>query len=90
MNLKTCSVTIQIPEHRMNQTATLFIQRANAFKSDITVTQGGNNVNAKSLLGFLSLNPGTGDLVTLTANGPDEGNALETLRILLTTAERKI
>ena len=60
-----------------------FIRTANSFKSSILVSQGNNSVNAKSLLGFLSLEPGDGDEVTLSANGPDEAEALEALRNIL-------
>ena len=85
--MKTCSVTVQIPEHQMKETATRFIQTANSFKSNLVVTQGANRVNAKSLLGFLSLNPGTGDEVVLTGEGADEAEALKALGAILGRSE---
>ena len=63
--------------------ATFFIQKANSFKSQISVAQGDNSVNAKSLLGFLSLQPAEGSQVTLTAEGPDEAEALKALADML-------
>ena len=81
--MKTDSFTVQIPRHRMKERAADFIRTANSFKSSILVSQGNNSVNAKSLLGFLSLEPGDGDEVTLSANGPDEAEALEALRNIL-------
>ena len=85
--MKTCSVTVQIPEHQMKETATPFIRTANSFKSNLVVTQGANRVNAKSLLGFLSLNPGAGEEVILTGEGPDEAEALEALGAILGPSE---
>ena len=67
----------------MKERAADFIRTANSFKSSILVSQGNNSVKAKSLLGFLSLEPGDGDEVTLSANGPDEAEALEALRNIL-------
>ena len=67
----------------MKERAADFIRTANSFKSSILVSQGNNSVNAKSLLGFLSLEPGDGDEVTLSANGPAEAEALEALRNIL-------
>ena len=81
--LQTRTVTVTITEHQLNQIAALFIQKANSFKSQLTVSQGDNSVNAKSLLGFLSLEPPQGSQVTLTADGPDEEEALQALAGML-------
>lgn len=83
IRLKTHSLTVQIPRQRMKERAADFIRTANSFKSSLIVSQGPNSVNAKSLLGFLSLDPGAGDEVTLTADGPDEAEALKVLSSLL-------
>ena len=80
--LQTQTVTVTIAEHQLNHVATFFIQKANSFKSQISVAQGDNSVNAKSLLGIMSLGIVPGAQVTLTAMGSDEEaavNALETL-----------
>ena len=65
----TKEVKVQVPDGLHHQTAATFIQTANRFSSLIRVTYGTNNVNAKSLLGVLSLSIGMGALVTLTAEG---------------------
>ena len=80
--LQTQTVTVTIAEHQLNHVATFFIQKANSFKSQISVAQG-DSVNAKSLLGFLSLQPAEGSQVTLTAEGPDEAEALKALADML-------
>ena len=52
--------------------ATFFIQKANEFKSSIWVEKDERRVNAKSLLGVLSLGIVKGTSINLIADGPDE------------------
>lgn len=59
--------------------ATFFIQKANEFKSGIWVEKGERRVNAKSLLGVLSLGIAKGETVTLLADGADEKEAIDAL-----------
>ena len=63
--------------------ATFFIQKANEFKSSIWVEKEERRVNAKSLLGVLSLGIVKGTAVTLIADGDDEEEAIETLTALI-------
>lgn len=56
--------------------ATFFIQKANSYKSSIWVEKDDRKVNAKSLLGVLSLGIAKGMTVTLTADGQDENAAI--------------
>lgn len=56
--------------------ATFFIQKANEFKSGIWVEKDDRRVNAKSLLGVLSLGVAPGDTVLLSADGEDEDAAV--------------
>ena len=59
--------------------ATFFIQKANSFKSSIWVEKDDRRVNAKSLLGILSLGVTEGTTITLIADGADESVALKGL-----------
>lgn len=59
--------------------ATFFIQRANEFKSSIWVEKDERKVNAKSLLGVLSLGITKGTAITIMADGADEEGAVNTL-----------
>lgn len=59
--------------------ATFFIQKANEFKSGIWVEKDERRVNAKSLLGVLSLGIAKGMEVTLIADGADEKEAVAAL-----------
>ena len=63
--------------------ATYFIQKANEFKSGIWVEKEERRVNAKSLLGVLSLGIMKGTTVTLIADGSDEKEAVDALAELI-------
>ena len=81
MYTKTAVVNNQVGLHA--RPATFFIQKANEFKSSIWVEVEERRVNAKSLLGVLSLGIVKGTEITLIANGPDEVEAVEALAALL-------
>ena len=66
-----------------NRQATYFVQKANEFESTIYLESGNRKMNAKSLLGIMSLGIVTGSTVTLTAAGSDEEAAVEALEALL-------
>lgn len=63
--------------------ATFFIQKANSYKSSIWVEKEDCRVNAKSLLGVLSLGITKGTAITLIADGVDEATAIEGLAELV-------
>ena len=63
--------------------ATFFIQKANEFKSGIWVEKDDRRVNAKSLLGVLSLGITKGSTITISAEGPDEEEAVNALCALI-------
>ena len=63
--------------------ATFFIQKANEFKCSVWVEVEERRVNAKSLLGVLSLGIVKDTEITLIANGSDEEEAVEALADLL-------
>ena len=59
--------------------ATFFVQKANSYKSSIWVEKEDCRVNAKSLLGVLSLGISQGTNITLIADGADEADAINGL-----------
>ncbi len=81
----TRNVTIQNSVGLHARPATFFIQKANSFKSSIWVEKDERRVNAKSLLGVLSLGITKDMEITLTADGVDEVAALEGLATLIDT-----
>ena len=65
--------------------ATFFIQKANEFKSGIWVEKDERRVNAKSLLGVLSLGIVGGTTIKIIADGADEQEAVDALVKLVET-----
>ena len=72
-------VTVQNSVGLHARPATFFIQRANEFKSSIWVEKEERRVNAKSLLGILSLGIVGGTTIRIIADGPDEEAAVKGL-----------
>ena len=66
-----------------NRQATYFVQKANEFESSIWLESGNRKMNAKSLLGIMSLGIISGSAVTLSAVGSDEEAAVTALEALL-------
>ena len=79
------SVVVQNQVGLHARPATFFIQKANEFKSSIwvEVAQEDKRVNAKSLLGVLSLGIDKGTEIVLIADGADEDDAISTLMALI-------
>ena len=66
-----------------NRQATYFVQKANEFSSSIWLESDSRKMNAKSLLGIMSLGIVTGATVTVSAMGPDAEAAVNALEALL-------
>ncbi|MCR2822445.1 HPr family phosphocarrier protein [Lederbergia panacisoli] len=61
------------------RSAALFVQEASRFTSDIFIEKDGRKVNAKSIMGLMSLAIGPGANIKLYAEGNDEEEVLDTL-----------
>ena len=66
-----------------NRQATYFVQKANEFESSIWLESENRKMNAKSLLGIMSLGIVTGTTVVLAADGSDAEAAITALEVLL-------
>ena len=77
MFVKDVMVQNQVGLHA--RPATFFIQKANEFKSSIWVEKEERRVNAKSLLGVLSLGIVGGTTIKIIADGTDEETAVDSL-----------
>ena len=66
-----------------NRQATYFVQKANEYESNIWLESDNRKLNAKSLLGIMSLGIVTGATVTLSATGTDAEAAVSALESLL-------
>ena len=67
--------------------AAQFVQEANRFSADLFIEKDGKRVNAKSIMGLMSLAITKGETVTLTADGVDEELALNQLVSLISKSE---
>lgn len=83
MYIKEAVVNNQVGLHA--RPATFFIQKANEFKCSIWVEKDERRVNAKSLLGVLSLGIVKGTTITLIADGSDEEEAVAALVELISS-----
>jgi len=67
--------------------AALFVQEANKFSSEIFVEKNDKKVNAKSIMGIMSLAISSGTEVTITAEGPDAEQAVNALAEMVSKEE---
>ena len=79
----SCEVTITNSIGLHARPATFFIQKANGYRSSVWVEKDDRKVNAKSLLGVLSLGIAQGMTIKLIADGADEVDALDGLQELI-------
>ena len=66
-----------------NKQATYFVQKANEFESNIWLEVGNRKMNAKSLLGVVAMGVKQGEQIILSADGPDEVEAVDALLAIL-------
>ncbi|MDC2806597.1 phosphocarrier protein HPr [Leuconostoc suionicum] len=65
--------------------ATLLVQAASKFASDVTLSYQGKDVNLKSIMGVMSLGVGQGADVTIKTEGADEEAAMTTIAEAMAT-----
>ena len=63
--------------------AGMFVKKAAEFKSTVEVSAKGKTVNAKSIMGIMSLGLAQGDELTIIANGEDQEAAINALAELI-------
>ncbi|MFD2171940.1 HPr family phosphocarrier protein [Tumebacillus lipolyticus] len=80
------TVTVGLPAGLHARPAALFVQEANRFTSEIFVEKEGKAVNAKSIMGVMSLAIAKGTTVVIRADGPDAESAVEKLAMLVSAA----
>ncbi|GMA50669.1 HPr-like protein Crh [Alicyclobacillus contaminans] len=80
-------VVVKLKQGLHARPAAEFVKLANSFRSQITVEKGDKSVDAKSILGLMSLAVSPGLEVTIRANGSDEQEAVEALTALVSKEE---
>ncbi|MCL6631345.1 MAG: HPr family phosphocarrier protein [Alicyclobacillus herbarius] len=73
------TVTVRLRSGLLARPAALFVQEANRFTSETFVEKDGKSVNAKSIMGIMSLAIAHGQEITIRADGPDAEEALRHL-----------
>jgi len=73
------SVEVNLKTGLQARPAALFVQEANRFSSDVYLECDGKRVNAKSIMGLMSLAIGSGTTIKIIADGHDENEAVEAL-----------
>ena len=79
----TKEVIVRCESGLHNRPVTYFVQKANEFRSSVWLESENRRMNAKSLLGIMSLGIVTGAVVTLSAEGPDAEDAVNALDAML-------
>ncbi|WP_341960579.1 HPr family phosphocarrier protein [Planococcus maritimus] len=78
-------VEVQLKSGLQARQAALFVQEANRYSSDVYLEKGNKKVNAKSIMGIMSLAVSKGTNVTISADGADEEAAVGALAQLVDT-----
>lgn len=73
------SMTINIPKGLEARPVALLVQVASQYESSIYVEIQEKKVNAKSIMGIMSLGLAEGEKITIIANGPDENAAVDAI-----------
>ena len=73
------SMTINIPKGLEARPVALLVQVASQYESSIFVKIQEKKVNAKSIMGMMSLGLAEGEKITIIANGPDEDAAVDAI-----------
>jgi phosphotransferase system HPr (HPr) family protein len=80
------TVEVKLPAGLFARPAATFVQEANRFRGDVFVEKEGKSVNAKSIMGVMSLAIAKGQNVIIRSEGDDEKEAVERL-VALVSAE---
>ena len=81
------SVEINLESGLQARPAAQFVQEANKFTADLFLEKEGKRINAKSIMGLMTLAIAKGETVTIIADGPDEQVALNELSNLIASQD---
>lgn len=88
--MEKLTLILNNPDGLHARPAAIFVQEASKFKSDIEIEFEGQRVNAKSIIGVMSLGAFHGEEIILIADGSDEKKALESLKNLIESGLNKV
>ena len=81
--MMTCTVAITNALGLHARAAAKFVHTAGRFTSRVRVARGGREMDGKSIMGLLLLAAARGSSITISADGPDESDALSALSALV-------
>jgi phosphotransferase system HPr (HPr) family protein len=81
--MKSLTLTVKNETGLHSRPADVFVRTAKLYQSNIEVSKGGKKANAKTILKVILLNVCENDEITITADGPDEDEALADLTALV-------
>jgi len=81
----TKEMVIRIPDGLDARPVALLVQVASQYECSIYVESKNKKVNAKSIMGMMSMGISSGETVTVTADGPDEEAAIENIEKYLSS-----
>lgn len=81
----TKEIVINIPTGLEARPVALLVQVASQYECSIHVTSNDKHVNAKSIMGMMSMGISAGETVTVIADGPDEKAAIENIEKYLSS-----
>ncbi|MFR8547301.1 MAG: HPr family phosphocarrier protein [Lachnospiraceae bacterium] len=87
--MTTREITIQIPNGLEARPVAMLVQVASQYQSEIHIESKNRSVNAKSIMGMMTLGLSSGETVVVTANGEDEAEALQNIEKFLSSANGK-
>ena len=79
------TIQVRLKSGMETRPVAMLVQVASRFDSDIYVEADSRKMNAKSIMGMMTLGLDTGEEVTVTASGPDEQEAMEAVESYLLT-----
>ncbi|MDO4803775.1 MAG: HPr family phosphocarrier protein [Lachnospiraceae bacterium] len=82
--MKRKEITVKLDSGLDTRPVALLVQVASQFRSDIYLESGNTRVNAKSIMGMMTLGLVAGEDVMVTAEGPDEEEAMDQVEAYLT------
>lgn len=85
--MKMKAVRIQLSSGLEARPVAMLVQVASQHDSTVYLESEGRRVNAKSIMGMMSLGLDTGEMVTVIADGPDEETAVEDIAKLLCSGQ---
>ncbi|MBD5105502.1 MAG: HPr family phosphocarrier protein [Lachnospiraceae bacterium] len=82
------SMTIQLTSGLEARPVAVLVQKASQYDSTVYIQAEGKKVNAKSIMGMMSLGLNMGEEVTVIADGKDESDAVESIEAYLSGHEQ--